>query len=297
MSPPSALPANSQLRPALDFTKSQWIAVGVRLSVRPQAGQAAPPYLLFAPLLLLSMRQALPKDTSSLGVVTSPPSPKAHALRAILILRAAYPLAHRIFPAHLPPTLRARCFRVLAVPSTLLRYLVRPVAVLEVGCDAQIAEVTDSRLAVDVLVFLLTVMRGIMHQRSDGYHFSLLGCLVRDGAMYFFAISMANLVNILMFYFGDPVLAGRFSTSLSTTLIARFMLNLHAVADAPTEVNLRTDDWDCEEEAHAASEDESERRASDIERGRPHTRQSEHSAVREEHIASYRDETWGQEPV
>ncbi|KAJ7208346.1 hypothetical protein GGX14DRAFT_454422 [Mycena pura] len=59
--------------------------------------------------------------------------------------------------------------------------------------------------------------------------------MLRDGAMYFGAIVIANLANIFTFYFGDVLLSGLiswFTTSLSVTLLSRLMLNIHETGSA-----------------------------------------------------------------
>ncbi|KAF7349841.1 hypothetical protein MVEN_01284600 [Mycena venus] len=96
----------------------------------------------------------------------------------------------------------------------------------------RLAGAWEAEIVVDVLVFGLTVLRAFQQCRFDEFSSSILGCLVRDGAI---AILLANLSNILMYYFGDPVLAGSlswFAVTLSATLVSRLMLNLHEVADA-----------------------------------------------------------------
>ncbi|KAJ7466832.1 hypothetical protein B0H11DRAFT_55530 [Mycena galericulata] len=60
----------------------------------------------------------------------------------------------------------------------------------------------------------------------------LLSLLIRDGAVYFVAMALVNLANILTFYFAGPLLRGCLSTMascLSVTMMSRLMLNLHAV--------------------------------------------------------------------
>ncbi|KAJ7624868.1 hypothetical protein FB45DRAFT_1005639 [Roridomyces roridus] len=57
--------------------------------------------------------------------------------------------------------------------------------------------------------------------------------MLRDGAMYFGAMALANLCNIVTFYLGGPVLSGSLSTfasSMSVTMMCRLMLNLHETA-------------------------------------------------------------------
>ncbi|KAJ7159040.1 hypothetical protein C8R43DRAFT_994763 [Mycena crocata] len=99
----------------------------------------------------------------------------------------------------------------------------------------RIAGAWEAQVALDTLIFGLTLLRAYLHRHRAEYRSSLLSCLIRDGAAYFFVIGIANLANILMYYFGDPLLAGSISwlaSALSSVLIARLMLNLHSVADA-----------------------------------------------------------------
>ncbi|KAJ7274817.1 hypothetical protein C8J57DRAFT_1312801 [Mycena rebaudengoi] len=61
---------------------------------------------------------------------------------------------------------------------------------------------------------------------------TLLGVLIRDGAIYFGVMAAMNLANIMTFYFASPLLRGclsTFASSMSVTLMSRLMLNLHSV--------------------------------------------------------------------
>ncbi|KAJ7464637.1 hypothetical protein FB451DRAFT_1264145 [Mycena latifolia] len=61
--------------------------------------------------------------------------------------------------------------------------------------------------------------------------------------MYFGVICLANLANILMYYFGDLNTASSLSAltmSLSVTMICRLMLNLHKAAAATDSPGLVT---------------------------------------------------------
>ncbi|KAJ7484929.1 hypothetical protein B0H11DRAFT_2019278 [Mycena galericulata] len=99
----------------------------------------------------------------------------------------------------------------------------------------RIAGAWEAEFALDAVIFGLTVFRAFIHRRRGEWRSELLSCLFRDGAFYFFVIGLANMANIWMYYEGDPMLAGSLAwlaNSLSTALLARLMLNLHAVADA-----------------------------------------------------------------
>ncbi|KAJ7330992.1 hypothetical protein DFH08DRAFT_966734 [Mycena albidolilacea] len=113
----------------------------------------------------------------------------------------------------------------------------------------------EALLAGDVLLLAFTLWRGYTQTRDvELPSGSLWRVLVRDGAMYFVlsvirsfrhtfstdlnldlcsVICLANLANILMYYFGDintaTSLSG-FTASLSVTMICRLMLNLHEAA-------------------------------------------------------------------
>ncbi|KAJ7624578.1 hypothetical protein FB45DRAFT_1060845 [Roridomyces roridus] len=99
----------------------------------------------------------------------------------------------------------------------------------------RVAGAWEGQFALDTLIFLLTVYRAFLHRRREEWQSSLLRCLFRDGAIYFFVLSIANLANILMYYYGDALLSGSltwFASALSTVVLARLMLNLHAAASA-----------------------------------------------------------------
>ncbi|KAJ7814461.1 hypothetical protein B0H13DRAFT_2381756 [Mycena leptocephala] len=85
----------------------------------------------------------------------------------------------------------------------------------------------------DVLIFSFTLLRGILHwRRAD--HSPCVDCFVIDGFIYFCLITTVDVTNILMYYFGDPFLAGSLAwlaSALSAVLIARLMLNMREVID------------------------------------------------------------------
>ncbi|KAJ7812703.1 hypothetical protein B0H14DRAFT_2856074 [Mycena olivaceomarginata] len=94
----------------------------------------------------------------------------------------------------------------------------------------RLAGVWEAQLLLDLLVFGLTLYKA----HADRAVMSLVpGSLVermmRDGAMYFGIIVLANLADVLTLYLGDIMIAGILSwwtTSLSVTLISRLILNL-----------------------------------------------------------------------
>lgn len=88
----------------------------------------------------------------------------------------------------------------------------------------------------DTLVFGLTVYKtfkvGVQskgHSKPD-----LVMLLLRDGAIYFAIVAIANLANILSFYVAPELLKGGLSTlsiCIAITMVSRLMLNLHKIAD------------------------------------------------------------------
>ncbi|KAJ7090991.1 hypothetical protein C8R44DRAFT_891688 [Mycena epipterygia] len=112
------------------------------------------------------------------------------------------------------------------------------------GCHPHIAPVTAFHFAAawgalfvfDIIIFVLTVYNGWLAARRLGPTgpMSLHMLIIRDGALYFAVMVLANLVNILTFIIDLPVLPGSlapFASSISITMMARLMLNLHEHAD------------------------------------------------------------------
>ncbi|KAH9039464.1 hypothetical protein EDB83DRAFT_1718881 [Lactarius deliciosus] len=82
-------------------------------------------------------------------------------------------------------------------------------------------------LAFDVTVFVLTLYKAA----KMGYNTPLIQILVRDGSLYFVALFLVNLANILTLYFAPTLLknsATPLTNVLSSTLISRFMLRLRS---------------------------------------------------------------------
>ncbi|KAJ7281588.1 hypothetical protein C8J57DRAFT_1559455 [Mycena rebaudengoi] len=91
------------------------------------------------------------------------------------------------------------------------------------------------QLGLDLLIFGLTLRRGLVHKSRANNPFSLIHCLVRDGAIYFAVILSLNIMNILMLLLGRHLLAASVSwmtSSIPSAMVSRLMLNLHQVADA-----------------------------------------------------------------
>ncbi|KAF8208003.1 hypothetical protein K438DRAFT_2012876 [Mycena galopus ATCC 62051] len=93
-----------------------------------------------------------------------------------------------------------------------------------------------AELACDTMVFALTMFRAIPRTRNTlTVSHSLWHVMMRDGAMYFGMICLANLANILMLNFGDLNISGTLApptATISVVMICRVMLNLHETAAA-----------------------------------------------------------------
>ncbi|KAJ6592519.1 hypothetical protein B0H19DRAFT_1224456 [Mycena capillaripes] len=90
----------------------------------------------------------------------------------------------------------------------------------------------------DTMIFGLTVFKTYSTWRrvdSESSNLPIHRLILRDGALYFGAMALANLCNIITFYLAGPNLSGSLSTfasCMSVTLMARLMLNLYHTADA-----------------------------------------------------------------
>ncbi|KAF8874548.1 hypothetical protein BD779DRAFT_1678691 [Infundibulicybe gibba] len=111
------------------------------------------------------------------------------------------------------------------------------------GCHIGLERDTSMRLAVvwavvfayDSIIFALTLAKTWQAARKIRIHTRLpiIALLLRDGAIYFAVMALANLANILTFFFCGPFLQGGLSTfasSISVTMTSRLMLNLHETA-------------------------------------------------------------------
>ncbi|KAJ6613161.1 hypothetical protein B0H10DRAFT_2222475 [Mycena sp. CBHHK59/15] len=128
------------------------------------------------------------------------------------------------------------------------------------GCHVSISRSTAHHFAgtwealffFDALIFALTLCK--TWRRGRDAHMPLHMLILRDGAMYFAGMALANLCNIITFYvrtppssalpsnqttnnpqMAGPILRGSLSTfasCVSVTMMARLMLNLHAEAEA-----------------------------------------------------------------
>ncbi|THH16612.1 hypothetical protein EW146_g4063 [Bondarzewia mesenterica] len=120
------------------------------------------------------------------------------------------------------------------------------------GCHLTMSDATGIRVAVawegefvlDMIIFSLTVARTYQHRdvwtwsRGMGLrNTGLVRLVLRDGALYFVTMALANLLNILTFYLAPPILKGvlsTFSSCISVTMMSRLMLNLHEAVVAPS---------------------------------------------------------------
>ncbi|KAJ7773976.1 hypothetical protein B0H16DRAFT_1510583 [Mycena metata] len=100
-----------------------------------------------------------------------------------------------------------------------------------------LAAAWEGSFVLDSTIFGLTVFNACTTIRRLGSlaNLPLHRVIVRDGALYFGAMALANLANICTFYLGAPLSRGAMSTvasCMSVVLISRLMLNLHESGDA-----------------------------------------------------------------
>ncbi|KAG1777304.1 hypothetical protein EV702DRAFT_271533 [Suillus placidus] len=92
----------------------------------------------------------------------------------------------------------------------------------------------------ELLIFVLTVskifkIRGLLRLSLIRSRRNIVVVMFQDGAMYFGAMTLFNIPNILTYYCGPDVTRGTLSTftsCMSVILISRLMLNLHKSIDA-----------------------------------------------------------------
>ncbi|KAF9066764.1 hypothetical protein BDP27DRAFT_1330015 [Rhodocollybia butyracea] len=111
-----------------------------------------------------------------------------------------------------------------------------------VGCHLGTSHSTAIRIAsawealflYDTTLFLLTLIKTYRSRRQGVLKIDLLSLILRDGSIYFALMALANLSNILTFYFAPLYLRGglsTFATCVSVTMMSRLMLNLHESTD------------------------------------------------------------------
>ncbi|KAF7320747.1 hypothetical protein HMN09_00160500 [Mycena chlorophos] len=89
----------------------------------------------------------------------------------------------------------------------------------------------------DIVMTILTVYRLIDQNRRGGGASSLMNRVVRDGLLYFFAITSLNLINVVFFIQSDQLIQAfnaPMSIQLSSVLCCRLILNLRAENDNNT---------------------------------------------------------------
>ncbi|KAI6041966.1 hypothetical protein EDC04DRAFT_2976078 [Pisolithus marmoratus] len=99
----------------------------------------------------------------------------------------------------------------------------------------QIAVAYEALCIFDTLIFGLTAYKtfkvGIRCESKP----NLVVVLLRDGAIYFAIVAIANLANILLLYLAPELLKdglSAFSMCIAVTMVSRLMLNLHSSAGA-----------------------------------------------------------------
>ncbi|KAF7349413.1 hypothetical protein MSAN_01731200 [Mycena sanguinolenta] len=139
-----------------------------------------------------------------------------------------------------------------------------PQSTLEVsfpGCHTSVPKSSNYRLAgawlalfvFDSLCFGLTLYKTFSTWRrtgSEANHLPIHTLVLRDGAVYYAAMTLANLSNIISFYIGGPILSGSLSTfasCVSVTLMARLMLNLHITSNLGRDPSISHVDLELEE--------------------------------------------------
>jgi len=111
------------------------------------------------------------------------------------------------------------------------------------GCHMALSDESGVHLAVaweallifDSMVFVLTLHKTYkMRPRHDFTplrRINIVSLVLRDGAVYYAVMVLANLANILTFYLTGPLLKGclsSFASCISVTMMSRLMLNLHS---------------------------------------------------------------------
>ncbi|KAF8164768.1 hypothetical protein B0H34DRAFT_793228 [Crassisporium funariophilum] len=92
-------------------------------------------------------------------------------------------------------------------------------------------------LITDTFIFTLTLWRTHTYFRGSSdtpvWRRRTIQVFIRDGLLYFLVIFMANLVNTLIFFIGEPDLkavGASFSQLITATMISRLVLNLRSLA-------------------------------------------------------------------
>ncbi|KAJ7890293.1 hypothetical protein B0H13DRAFT_2341124 [Mycena leptocephala] len=90
----------------------------------------------------------------------------------------------------------------------------------------------------DTIIFALTVCNAYSTRRRVGAQtqtdMPIYTLIIRDGAMYFAALALTNLVNIATFIIDGPLTPGSltsFTTCISVTIVCRLVMNVYEKAD------------------------------------------------------------------
>ncbi|THU97756.1 hypothetical protein K435DRAFT_965285 [Dendrothele bispora CBS 962.96] len=107
-----------------------------------------------------------------------------------------------------------------------------------------VAAAWETLFLYDTVVFVMTLLKAYQVRGLLLGRMSLLYLVLRDDAIYFAVMALANLVNILTFYLCEPYMKGGVSSlasAISVTLMSRLMLNLHKEAGVdPCSTNYST---------------------------------------------------------
>ncbi|KAF8179479.1 hypothetical protein K438DRAFT_2021577 [Mycena galopus ATCC 62051] len=163
----------------------------------------------------------------------------------ILRVYAMYDLDKRVLACLLVPAVVTVGLGVWSVLPDNTDGASHDINVTFLGCHTPLSRTHDHRLAAawgaelgcETIALCLTIYRslkrvGVLRIFSDS-SVSLWEIMARDGVMYFSVVCLANLANILMYYFGDFASAGSLgwpTASISVVMITRVMLHLHAAA-------------------------------------------------------------------
>ncbi|KAJ7842701.1 hypothetical protein B0H13DRAFT_2365125 [Mycena leptocephala] len=133
----------------------------------------------------------------------------------------------------------ATCFTTLTIWSLQQGQHDVPITVFS-GCHLYIVQSASYYLAIpwiclfvfDSIIFSMTIYNAYLTRRGVGQNarMPIHRLMVRDGAMYFAAVALSNLANIIAFIIGGPLLPGSLATfaiCMSVTMMSRLMLNLH----------------------------------------------------------------------
>ncbi|PPR02230.1 hypothetical protein CVT24_011458 [Panaeolus cyanescens] len=88
-------------------------------------------------------------------------------------------------------------------------------------------------LVTDTCIFVLTLWRARAYWKQSGST-PIMHIFLRDGAMYFFVIFLANLVNTVIYYTAVEdlkAIGATFSQLITATMISRLVLNLRSISD------------------------------------------------------------------